>query len=376
MFSVQNYLILFAVLIALTFLYKRMEDKRIKSEDYENYQLIQQFLLNDTDGADLGKIKKPILWIHVPYEYNARNWLSFGSRSSHDLNQPYLYLTTKSVIRHCKDSFHICVIDDESFSKLLPGWDIDVKGMAAPLSCKVRSLGLAKLLYMYGGISLPVSFLCLRDLLPLYNDAELTGNMFVGENVDRNVSATHLKFYPDAHFLGATAKNEDLGAFIHSIEELVSRDFTAESALRGEMNQWLYRNPRVKKIDGTLLGVKNMESQSIGVEQLLGSSTIDFDPMMYGIWIPEKEILSRRQYEWFARSSPKQVISGSTILSRYFALEETGFKLIESMHQEQKDKKWMTPMPWVSFWKVSSDAPLYGMRPLGQGDESVLAMKN
>ena len=70
------------------------------------------------DGEDLGKSAKPILWIHVPHEYNSRNWLSFGSRSSFELNQPYLYLTVRSIIKKCEDSFTICIFDDNSFQKI------------------------------------------------------------------------------------------------------------------------------------------------------------------------------------------------------------------------------------------------------------------
>ena len=82
----SNLIILFTILIAVMFIYKWLEDKRIREEDVEDYENIRKYLLND----DLGNSTKPILWIHIPYEYNSRNWLSFGSRSSLDLNQPCL----------------------------------------------------------------------------------------------------------------------------------------------------------------------------------------------------------------------------------------------------------------------------------------------
>ena len=85
--SFTNLFILFFILIVLGVLYKRFEDKRIKEEEGDTYESIQKYLL---DGTTLGESKKPILWIHVPYEYNSRHWLSFGSRSSLELNQPYL----------------------------------------------------------------------------------------------------------------------------------------------------------------------------------------------------------------------------------------------------------------------------------------------
>ena len=86
--NLQNLFILFFILIVLGFLYRRFEDKRIREENKDNYESIQNYLLDD---ITLGKSKKPILWIHVPYEYNSRKWLNFSSRSSFDLNQPYLH---------------------------------------------------------------------------------------------------------------------------------------------------------------------------------------------------------------------------------------------------------------------------------------------
>jgi hypothetical protein len=103
--NVTNLFILFFILIVLGFLYRRFEDKRNRENNNENYEAIQQYLLDD---ITLGKSKKPILWIHVPYEYNSRKWLTFGSRSSFELNQPYLHLTVQSIISHCEKSFTIC----------------------------------------------------------------------------------------------------------------------------------------------------------------------------------------------------------------------------------------------------------------------------
>ena len=75
--SISKLLILFFILLVLGIVYRRYEDKRERQESSDIYENIQQYLLDDDT---LGKSKKPILWIHVPYEYNSRQWLSFGSR--------------------------------------------------------------------------------------------------------------------------------------------------------------------------------------------------------------------------------------------------------------------------------------------------------
>ena len=70
--NLQNLFILFFTLIVLGFLYKRFEDKIRREENKDNYEAVQKYLLDD---VTLGKSKKPILWIHVPYDYNSRKWL-------------------------------------------------------------------------------------------------------------------------------------------------------------------------------------------------------------------------------------------------------------------------------------------------------------
>ena len=110
---VSNYIILFIILISLGILYQKYLEKQSNKATFDDYGEIKKYLLKD---KTLDKSKKPLLWIHIPHEYNSRNWLSFGSRSSYDLNQPYLYLTVKTIIKNCDQSFKIVIIDDGSFN--------------------------------------------------------------------------------------------------------------------------------------------------------------------------------------------------------------------------------------------------------------------
>ena len=73
--SLANLIMLFVILIGLGIIYNRMEAKRLENSEHENYSQIKKYLLND---STLAKSKKPILWIHIPYEYNSRQWNSFS----------------------------------------------------------------------------------------------------------------------------------------------------------------------------------------------------------------------------------------------------------------------------------------------------------
>jgi hypothetical protein len=354
----MNYIYLLIVLMIVWFLYNRYEDKRMREENGENYDSIQKYLLKDTD---LAKEKKPILWIPITYDYNARNWISFGSRSSFELNQPYMYLTVKSIINQCEESFRICLIDDDSFVKLIPGWSVNMKTISSPVLDYVRSLATAKLLHIYGGMVVPPSFLCMRNLLDLYNMGTSGEKMFVCETVDRNITSTTHEFYADSSFMGSTKENPVMQELIDFMQRKVSSDYTAQAEFLGDFNRWC--NTRANKgqvilIPGKLIGTKTMDETTILVDDLLSNDYIDLYHQAYGIYIPAKEILNRRHYEWFARLSPKQVLESNVIISKYILLASTPDSkkgTIEPMVDR--------PKKWIGYWQVPSGFGLWGFKP-------------
>ena len=113
---------LFMILMTIGVFYRRYDDKLLRESKDRNDSAIRDYLITDPDKLGAISTSRPILWIPIHYSYNSRKWQSFGSRSSYDLNQPYIYLTVKSIIKYCKDSFHVCLVDDDSYVKLMPGW--------------------------------------------------------------------------------------------------------------------------------------------------------------------------------------------------------------------------------------------------------------
>jgi len=108
--SITTYIILFFILIVLGILHKKIEEKREREENKYKTEAIQNYLLDD---VTLGKSKNPILWIHVPYDYNSRNWLSFGSRSSFELNQDHLINILESFYNY--RHYHLYIFFLETF---------------------------------------------------------------------------------------------------------------------------------------------------------------------------------------------------------------------------------------------------------------------
>ena len=360
---ISNIIIFVIILIVIIILYQRYLEKHTYVTEYDNYKAIQSHLL--TDCGLINKSKKPIIWIHIPYEYNSRNWQSFGSRSSYNLNQPYLYLTAKTIIKNCDESFMICFIDDQSFQKLIPDWSIDLSRVGDPMVSYLRQLGILKLIYLYGGMNIPLSFLCFKDLLGLYKHGTKYNKMFIGENIDSNVTSVHYDFYPNIEFIGANKSNEIIGELIEFMQRVISRDYTSQVEFLGEFNRWCNKRVELGKIyviNGKYLGIKNIEDDAILIENLLGEDYIDYHKDMYGIWIPDKMILKRTAYEWFTRMSEEQVLRGNFILSKYILIAsapDSHLGVIEPLTQKPN---------WISFWKVPSNAPVWGLKPVDLGN--------
>lgn len=364
--NIINYIILFVLLIGLLFLYRRFEEKLIKEEKDGDSYAIQKYLLND---ASLAKSQKPILWIHVPYEYNSRKWLNFGSRSSFDLNQPYLYLTVKSILTQCEDSFTICLIDDHSFQTLIPDWNIDMSKISDPILENIRKMGLMKLIYIYGGLLCPVSFVCIKDLIGLYRKGTQGNKMFLCEATDRNITSTTFNFYPNLSFSGANKENEMVKQLIDFMQRTISNDYTAQSVFLGDFDRWCehrIRKKQINMINGLDIGIKTVDDQPIVLEDLMSQQYLNIYPQAYGIMIPANELLNRRQYGWFTRLSQKQVLESNTIIGNYLLLSiapDAKGSILEPLVSKPN---------WVGFWKTPLYPGLYGQKPNMLGDNLLM----
>jgi hypothetical protein len=69
-----------------------------------------------------------------------------------------------------------------------------------------------------------------------------------------------------------------------------------------------------------LIGTKTVDGKPVIIEELLGEEDMDFNKEAYGIYIPEDQILNRLAYQWFARLSPRQVLTSNTVVGKYLLL--------------------------------------------------------
>jgi hypothetical protein len=322
--KIMNHYLIAIVLIGLATYVGNQIKERLDTTEKDEYEMIKKYLLND---SPLYGYNKPKLWIHSKYEVNARKWKDFYSRNTTDLNQPYIHLTIKSIINHCGNDFHICLIDDETFSKLIPSWNIDLTKIAEPFRSQYRQLGLCELIYYYGGMVVPNSFLCMKNLKPLYENGILYGNPFVCENVNRtmnhvaNSKGGKLLFVPDISFMGAK-KNDP--TVLEMVKYLKTRSqnphSTNEYEFLGDTSYLalsFINSQKMNLVGGEMIGVKTQQRKPLLIEDIMEEDFLDLSPNCYGIYIPEDEILKRPKYQWFAVMEISQLLNTNMAITKY-----------------------------------------------------------
>tara|TARA_Y100000817_G_scaffold313961_1_gene311348 strand:- start:3608 stop:4615 length:1008 start_codon:yes stop_codon:yes gene_type:complete len=311
-----KYIVAFILITTIGLVYDKYKKKQDFLKDANNNDLIKKYLLTDEYVLS----GKPVLWVHNSSDVNQRNWESFHSRNNTYLNQPYIYLCVKSIIKHCGSSFIVCIINDNSFSKLLPSWSIDIHKLAEPLKSHFRKLAMSKILYHYGGLQIPNSTLVCKDLIEMYN-ANITKDtgVMIGETINRSAFNSFDNFFPNSEILGCQKNNEVMKDYMLYLERLLSQDNTKEMDFLGSMNRWLTKR-NLNIIDGKLLGVKDVHDKEVGLERLFSSSFTSFHESLFAIYIPRDEILSRSKYQWFARQNSEQIFTGNNTLSKHFLL--------------------------------------------------------
>lgn len=364
---------LFVLLVALSYLYASYLDKTAEEYNTASFEDVRKYLLKK---EELGKSKKPILWIHVPYEYNSRRWLDFGSRNTFDLNQPYLYLTARTIIEHCDASFKIVLFDDATFGELLPKLGVSVPSLPDPIRGYVRQMCIAKLIYEYGGMCVPISFLCLKNLLPMYKMGTDGNTMFICETLASGVQSTHRMYMPDLRFFGAPRECETVREMASFMEQKISQDYTAQMEFLDDFNRWCedkVTNKRMRLVPATEVGTRSTDGLPVTVERLFERDYIPFYGSMYGIWIPADTLLKRRHYEWFTRMSLEQILDSQFILAKYCVIalaNERTTESFQSLRDETRDEK-KKGNGWIGFWRVpltNGTLNVWGMKPMGLGN--------
>lgn len=354
------------MLLVVAIIYTKYQERQRYLKGNTSHDDLRKYLLGELTLSQLGRNTKPLLWIHVPLEYNSRHWETFGSRSSFDLNQPYLYLTTQTIVNKCSNSFQIVIIDDMSFSKLLPDWTYDPLHISSV--CRIN--GLLRILYTYGGMVTPISFVCFKDLIGLYRKGVRNNKMFVCENVNYDTSHNY-NFMPDIEFMGAEKGNPTVLALSRYIVDTDLTKFTYIDPSLRRIDDWVLNSISEKTINvvhGYEVGIMDKLEHPITIDDMMSYDYLNVDSQKaYGIWIPHRQILKRFKYQWFARLSESQIEQSKLIICKYII-----HSYITDLTANEHVSDPVIPIyarSFVRFWDTPLFKGLFGLKPLYLGSE-------
>jgi hypothetical protein len=223
----------------------------------------------------------------------------------------------------------VCLIDDKSFSKLIPSWaDINIAKVAEPMKSQLRQIGLAELVYYYGGMVLPNSFVCGRPLKSFYQSAISENKPFVCENINRNENilknSQRSVFLPDTYIFGAPKNNETMKEMIEYLKKRnQTPHFSSDRDFLGDTSQWCMnyiRSQKMALIGGEYVGVKNTKGRPILLDNLMEEEYLDLHKDCVGIYIPESELLSRKKYQWFAVMPTDDLMNTNMAITKYMKI--------------------------------------------------------
>lgn len=273
---------------------------------HHDYNMVHKYLIGE---KELYCKSKPIIWIHLNYD-------------TYNLKDTYLNLTINSIINKCNNSFNICLINDNDLSKIFNNI-VDLNYVGNPLKSKLRELLISKLLYNNGGMLIPSSFICFKDMINMYNINTSNDMMFVGEFINRSVSSDIKGFFPNTKFIGCRKKCNMMKLYIDFLEKLISNDNVDESNFINSTGSWCYNmiyKGYINLIKAQHLGVKDKSGKQIGIDRLFEDSYIELHDNAIGIYFSNEELLKRTSLGWVYKLSYKDIINSNTFFGKLLLL--------------------------------------------------------
>jgi hypothetical protein len=225
---------------------------------------------------------------------------------------------------------------------LIPSWKIpmnddDATSLTEPMKTRARMLGMAQLLYHYGGMIVPPSFVCCKSLKPLFEQSTDKHSAFVVQMANHTtleINKYRLKYIPSGlEFLGVKDKFHET---IHQLVDVLKthlhdQHFHVAKEFEGFVPQFCYsliERQQLKLIDGRYVGVKGPskpsstntskhpdaeEGRMITIEDLFSDAPFPWDVHhAFGVWIPQDELLRRCKYQWFLTMTGEEIFQSAS----------------------------------------------------------------
>jgi hypothetical protein len=290
---------------------KKLKEEKLKIRRGEYLDINKYFY----DADNLCESKRRKLWIHIPFEKNARKWVDFGSRNTYQLNLPYMTLCIKSIIDTCSEQYDIIIYDDTNIRDILKDMEVDLSKISGSLLEKYREICRMKILYEHGGIMLPPSLYLHKSIASIDNE----DTWYVIDSYNYQ-SETLKMMLPSTIVTGSNQKNKHLKKYIEYLEDIALKDF-GEASIHYSANYFMKNN--IPILDGALIGLRDAANKPISLDQLMSSKELKLRSDAIGLYMPHEELLHRKTYQWYCYLNEKDVLEAHVAFS-YYILKNLG----------------------------------------------------
>lgn len=270
---------------------------------------------------------RPVLWIYVDdSDVNTRFWSDFGARSSRALNVPFLNLCYSTIARAAEKNYRVEMINGVADA-------VEKLGGVAHVPEQLLGLGQKKMLtpleesYLrvaflerYGGLWMPLSTICLREIPVLPKDKVA----FFGTNQGDMYAGSAGTAVPGHMFYWAPVAAHPVMTAWADILQRRLEDGNGGSWNRGDDSQDMdmllsaYKDSIVV-MPGASLDRKT-NGKTIGIEDWLSHGTGGEIPFVIGrdsLFLPVDfaELERRRAYGWFLKMSEGQIMESDLVIT-------------------------------------------------------------
>jgi hypothetical protein len=351
----------------------------LQFEKHTDDEMVDSYLLKQQSLSLLQLGSRPKLWIPFFTDQNraqSGNYLhSFLDRTPQpgEVQLQILQLTLRTIERHNNDFFQIVLVDDSTFTSLIPSWSqhgvqLESARVSEGVKKHLRELGLLMLLYLHGGMVVPASLICTSSLKDTYLEFTNEGlKPFFSESTQGGMStkpvpAMRIMGAPAGHYLlrdlmehlvyqrfPTTDRNHVVFPYVAHVRNAADRHFEHAETFKPLVGPYLRSkgeegSRECNVIPGEFFGVctvgtRTNPSRPIDVDQwfmkksdrisLLYSSVESVrEDRVRALDYPHEAALDSKKHNWIARANQYKILNSGTMLSMHlqFALTDTTTK--------------------------------------------------
>jgi hypothetical protein len=263
---------------------------------------------------------KPVIWLYYnDSDVHSRNWLDFGNRSSRAIQIPYLNVLYQRIVELNKDHYRVEVIAGLSGLAELLGSDSLPASLQQPLASVneaelnwIRTAVLAR----FGGLWLDPAVICIKGFGKPHSEKVV----FYGTDENESYAGQKGTLVPGQHAMWVPKPQHPMMMEWEAVcrdrlehkrgGEQIRRDYAWDYVRFSEQ----YKSLGIV-VDPHAEGSRTAQGKRIQLEDLLGATVNGKIPFTFAaesavvyVPIPYHELIISKNYQWFLRSSEKQIM--------------------------------------------------------------------